>query len=202
MSIKKIYHLLNNQIVNIKPLQPPLAFRQRDNLPVLVVLHATAGATASSSIHHLRSVGLSYHYIITRDAKDSSKSANAENTEPIIHQCVPNTGHAFHVGSTIPAPGGLGINKSSIGISLANIQRKTNPEPYPALQIAALNELLTHLKATVPSLKFLTTHAIVQPWSRSDPLTINGEQLAATHGYEFWRPTAEEIKKHKPKKPK
>ncbi|HEV7779616.1 MAG TPA: N-acetylmuramoyl-L-alanine amidase [Chitinophagaceae bacterium] len=188
--------------MNIQLLQPPLAFRKRDNSPVLVVLHATAGATASSSINHLRGAGLSYHYIITRDAKDSSKSENAKNTEPIIHQCVPNTGHAFHVGSTIPAPGGLGINKSSIGISLANIQRATNPERYPALQIAALNELLAHLKATIPSLQFLTTHAIVQPWNRADPRTINGEQLAATHGYEFWRPTAEEIKKHTPKKPK
>ena len=186
--------------MNIKLLQPPLPFRQRDNLPVLIVLHATAGATARSSIDHLRGVGLSYHYIITRDAKDSSKTANSENTEPIIHQCVPNIGQAFHVGSTIPAPGGRGISKSSIGISLANIQRKTNPEPYPDKQLIALDELLAHLKTTVPSLQFLTTHAIVQPWNRADPLNINGEQLAAKHGYEFWRPTTEEIEKHRPPK--
>jgi len=185
--------------MNIVPLPTFLAFRQRDNQPELVVLHATAGSTAKSSIDHLRGVGLSYHYIITRDARDSSKSERAEDTEPIIHQCVPNTGHAFHVGSTIPAPGGRGINKSSIGISLANIQRITNPELYPPRQVAALENLLAHLKATVPSLRFLTAHAVVQPWNRADPRSINAEQLAATHGYEFWRPTNAEIEAHRPR---
>jgi len=184
--------------MNIQPLQSPLESRQRQNQPVLIVLHATAGATAASSISHLRGVGLSYHYIITRDARDSAKTANAENTEPIIHQCVANNRHAFHVGSTIPAPGGLGINKSSIGISLANIQRKNNPEPYPAKQIAALNELLAHLKSKVPSLKFLTTHAVVQPWNRADPLALKGAEIAAKHGFQFFRPTAEQIEKHTP----
>jgi len=186
--------------MNIQILQPPLASRSRDNLPVIVILHATAGAKASSSINHLRGVGLSYHYIITRDAKDSSKSATTENTVPVIFQCVPDIRQAFHVGSTIPAPGGLGFNRSSIGISLANIQRKVNPEPYPELQIVALNELLAHLKTTVPSLKFLTTHAVIQPWNRSDPFNINGEEIAMRHGFEFFRPTPEEIEKHRPKK--
>jgi N-acetyl-anhydromuramyl-L-alanine amidase AmpD len=186
--------------MSIQQLQPSLAFRKRDNLPELIVLHATAGSTAKSSIDHLRGVGLSYHYIIARDAKDSSKSANAQDTEPIVFQCVPVTGHAFHVGSTIPAPGGLSINRSSIGISLANIQRIVNPEAYTARQIAALNELLTQLKAKIPSLKFLTTHAIVQPWNRADPRSINGEEIAETHGFEFWRPSQAVIEAHRPKK--
>jgi N-acetyl-anhydromuramyl-L-alanine amidase AmpD len=186
--------------MNIQPLQQFLDSRQRNILPELVVLHATAGATARSSIDHLRGVGLSYHYIITRDVKDSTKSETAENTEPIIHQCLPNSEQAFHVGSSIPAPGGMRINKSSIGISLANIQRITNPEPYPAKQIAALEELLAHLKVTVPSLKFLTTHAEVQPWNRADPRNIKAEELAGKHGYEFWRPTPEQIEAHRPKK--
>jgi N-acetyl-anhydromuramyl-L-alanine amidase AmpD len=193
-------YLLFIIIMSIQQLQSSLAFRKRDNLPELIVLHATAGSTAKSSIDFLRGVGLSYHYIISRDAKDSSKSANAQDTEPIIFQCVPVTGHAFHVGSTIPAPGGLGINKSSIGISLANIQKIANPEVYPARQIAALNELLVHLKTKVPSLKFLTTHAMVQPWNRADPRNINGEQIAEMHGFEFWRPTPAEIEAHRPKK--
>jgi N-acetyl-anhydromuramyl-L-alanine amidase AmpD len=184
--------------MNIQPLSSFLPFRERENKPVLIVLHATAGATAKSSINHLRSVGLSYHYIITRDARDSAKSATAENTEPIIFQCVPNEGHAFHVGSTIPAPGGRGINKSSIGISLANIQTQSNPEPYPAKQIAALNELLAHLKSKMPSLKFLTTHAVVQPWNRADPFRINGRQLAERFGFTFFQPTPQQIQQHRP----
>lgn len=186
--------------MNIQKLDSFLPFRERENAPELLVLHATAGSTAKSSIDHLRGVGLSYHYIIARDGKDSAKSINAQDTEAIIFHCVPNEKHAFHVGSTIPAPGGLGINKSSIGVSMANIQRKVNPEAYPARQLKALDELLAHLKATVPSLKFLTMHAIVQPWNRADPLKIDGKMLAAKHGFEFFQPTAAQIKEHTPKK--
>lgn len=188
--------------MNIIAINPQLSFRQRSIQPELIVLHATAGSTARSSIDHLRSVGLSYHYIIARDGKDSSKSSNAENTTPIIFHCVPNEGHAFHVSSKIPSPGGQGINKSSIGISLANIQRKTNPEPYPVLQIQALNELLAHLKTTVPSLKFLSVHAVLQPWNRTDPLHINGQQLAIDHGFQFFLPTASQVAAHRPPKQK
>jgi N-acetyl-anhydromuramyl-L-alanine amidase AmpD len=186
--------------MNIKPLPNFLPHRRRDNQPVLVVLHATAGSTAKSSINHLRSVGFSYHYIITRDARDSSRSETAQDTEPIIHRCVPDVGHAFHVGSTIPAPGGLGINRASIGISLANIQRRTNPESYPIRQLQALDELLSDLKQRVPSLQFLTTHAVVQPWNRKDPLNIIGKELALKHQYEWWEPTPAQIAAHKPRR--
>lgn len=164
--------------MNLRPLTFPLPSRERDVQPELVVLHATAGSTARSSINHLRSVGLSYHYIITRDGKDTAKSENCDNSEPIVHHCVPNMRQAFHVGSTIPAPGGRSINRSSIGISIANIQRKKNPEEYPEKQIQALDELLARLKQEVPSLRFLTTHAAVQPWNRADPLAIIGKDLA------------------------
>ncbi|MEN9640566.1 MAG: hypothetical protein RLZZ262_2435 [Bacteroidota bacterium] len=194
--------LINSKLIamNIIQLDPPLAHRQRSNKPEIIVLHATAGSTARSSINHLRGVGLSYHYIIARDARDTAKSENAQNTEPIIYQCVPNVGHAFHTGSTIPAPGGLGLNKSSIGISLANIQRNANPEPYPVKQMEALNELLAHLKTTLPSLKYLTAHAKVQPWNRADPSRINWAKLAEKHGFIFFIPTDLQIAKHRPKK--
>lgn len=185
--------------MNLKPLASPLPSRERDTKPELVVLHATAGSTARSSIDHLRGVGLSYHYVITRDGRDTAKSENCDNSEPVVHQCVANTRQAFHVSSPIPAPGGRSINRSSIGISLANIQRKKNPEEYPAKQLQALDELLAHLKNEVPSLRFLTTHAAVQPWNRADPLAIIGKELAEKHGYEWWEPTAEEIKTHKPR---
>lgn len=185
--------------MNIVPLQPSLPHRTRSNKPELIVLHATAGSTARSSINHLRGVGLSYHYIITRDARDTAKSENAENTEPVIFHCVPNAGHAFHTGSTIPAPGGLAINKASIGISLANIQRIANPEAYPPKQIAALHELLAHLKSAVPSLKFLTAHALVQPWNRADPSRLNWAQIAQRHGFTLFKPTQDQIDRHRPR---
>lgn len=185
----------------LKQLSPWLAHRDRNNAPDLIVLHATAGASAASSIATLRGRGLSYHFIIARDEKDSGKSELATGNPPIVFQGVPVSDHAFHVGSTIPAPSGHGINKASVGIGLANIQRRTNPEPYPAGQIEALHAVIDLVLRQVPSIRFLTTHAVVQPWNRSDPQGIDGKPVATRHGLTWWEPTADQVKAHKPKKP-
>jgi N-acetyl-anhydromuramyl-L-alanine amidase AmpD len=188
--------------MNIKELNPPLDHRDRAVPPSVILLHATAGATAKSSIDHLRGIGLSYHYIIARDGKDSAKSAKHDGSEPIIFSCVPVDKVAFHCSSTIPVKGTPSgrINNHSIGISLANIQTKKNPEDYPPKQLAALEELVADLIKKVPSLRMITTHAKVQPWNRADPLAIEAAEIAKRHGLEFWVPTDAEVKAHTPKK--
>jgi N-acetyl-anhydromuramyl-L-alanine amidase AmpD len=185
----------------IRQVTPWLPHRDRNNAPELIVLHATAGSTAASSIAHLRSVGLSYHYIIARDEKDSSRSENATGNPVAVFHCVPVADHAFHTGSTIPAPSGHGINKASVSISLANIQRRTNPESYPSRQIEALHEVIELIVQQAPTVRLLTTHAVVQPWNRADPLAIDGKAIAERHGLTWWEPTAQQVKAHRPKKP-
>jgi N-acetyl-anhydromuramyl-L-alanine amidase AmpD len=185
--------------VNIVPVNPPLPHRSREDSPVLIVLHATAGATARSSVDHLRGVGNSYHFIIARDGRDSAHSDRSDNTDPIIFHCVPEAGHAFHASSTVPVPGRNGsINRNSIGVSLANIQNRSNPEPYTPKQIDAMFRLLRHLKDQVPSLRMLTTHAVVQPWNRGDPLGLNGQEIAAKIGLQWWQPADDIIRAHRP----
>lgn len=185
----------------LKQVAPWLSHRDRNNAPELIVLHATAGATAASSIQHLRGQGLSYHYVIARDEQDSPKSEKATGNPVLVFHCAPVHDQAFHVGSTIPVPSGHGINKASVGIALANIQRSTNPEPYPARQIEALHELIELVQRQVPTIGLLTTHAAVQPWNRADPRGIDGPAIAARHGLAWWEPTAEQIKAHRPRKP-
>lgn len=185
----------------VKQISPWLPHRDRNTAPELIVLHATAGATASSSIAHLRGVGLSYHYIIARDEKDSGKSEQAGGGPALVFHCAPVGDHAFHVGSTIPSPSGHGINKASVGIGLANIQRRTNPEPYTPAQLEALHALIELVVLQAPSIRFLTTHAVIQPWNRSDPLGIDGKAIAARHGLTWWEPSAEQVKAHKPRRP-
>lgn len=185
----------------IVTLDPPLPSRSRKAPPTLIVLHATAGATARSSIDHLRSVGLSYHRIIARDGKDTSKSENADGTEPTVFACVSLDRVAFHVGSTIPIPvTGATINNGSVGISMANIQRSTSPEPYTSAQIIMLDTLVAQVKAVIPTITQITAHAFVQPWNRSDPLLVDIDAIGARHGLSVWRPSAAEIKAHTPKK--
>lgn len=184
--------------LNIVALPRSLSTTLRSVQPTLIVLHATAGASAMSSINHLRSVGLSYHYVIARDGRDSARTRDADGSTPIIYKCVDDAHRAAHVGSTIPAPSGEGsINKCSIGISLANMQ--SGGERYTPKQIEALHQLLAHLKRAHPSLRHLTNHANVQPWNRADPLGIDARAVSAAHGFTYFEPTASQIRDHRPR---
>ncbi|MDK9709307.1 MAG: N-acetylmuramoyl-L-alanine amidase [Desulforhopalus sp.] len=174
--------------------------------PTLLVLHATAGASARSSIDYLRSKGNAYHFIIARDSLDSDWTYKSDGTESLVYQCVRYHHRGRHASSTIPVPGthGEGINDCSIAISLANLQKHVpndpNPgsEEYTEQQMLALNALIILVKNEVPSLKMLTTHAVVQPWNRSDPVGIYGQEIAARHDLDWWQPTPAEIDKYKP----
>lgn len=142
-------------IPNIEILVPPLPRRRRSKKITTIVLHATAGGTALSSISHLRNVGNSYHYIIERDGK--------------IYKCVPTDRDAFHSGVS-DGPQGPDVNLYSIGISLANFQGfKGKMEGYTDAQIEAMDWLIEQLVNSIPTLKYITTHRIISPGRRADP---------------------------------
>jgi N-acetyl-anhydromuramyl-L-alanine amidase AmpD len=187
---------MHYSIVNVTP---PLSTSVWADSPTAIVLHATAGATGRSSVDFLRSVGLSYHYIIARDSKDTASSLSAEGTIPVVYACVPLSCRAAHVGSIIPFPDSNGriANRCAIGVSLANRQ---NGETYPEKQLEALSPLITAIVEAVPTIKTLTTHAVIQPWNRRDPLAVDGPALAAEHGLSWFEPTAAEIEQYTPKK--
>lgn len=179
--------------------------------PTLLILHATAGASAQSSIDYLRKKGNAYHFIIARDKHDARWSHEADGSECVVFQCVRYHHWGRHVSTTIPVPETKSgdINDYSIAISLANLQARapgspaSGPEEYTTQQMLALNELITLVKKEVPTLKYLTTHAVVQPWNRADPVRIDGPAIAERHELTWWKPTAAQIAAHKPKpKPK
>lgn len=178
---------------------PPLSTSVWAAPATAIVLHATAGGTARSSIDHLRSVSLGYHIIIARDGKDSGSSAISDSTDPIVYFCVPLTNRAAHVGSNIPFPnsGNRIANRCAIGISLANRQ---NGEAYTPKQISVLSEIIDIVRAKLPSITHLATHAVIQPWNRRDPVNVSGSALASKHGLKWFAPTASEIAKFTPKK--
>ena len=178
---------------------PPLTSSVWAAPPTAIVLHATAGSTARSSIDHLRSVGLGYHIIIARDGRDTAKTVNADGSDPIVYVCTPFENRAAHVGSNVPIEGSNGriANRCAIGISLANRQ---NGEAYTPKQIAVLSEIIEHVKAKLPTVTHLTTHAVIQPWNRADPRQIDGKNLAKKHGLKWFQPTAGMIAQFTPKK--
>jgi len=178
---------------------PPLTTSVWAAPPTAIVLHATAGSTARSSVDHLRSVGLGYHFIIARDGKDTAKSVNADGSDPIVYFCTPIENRAAHVGSNVPIEGSGGriANRCAIGISLANRQ---NGEAYTAKQLSVLSEIIEAVKAKLPTVTHLMTHAVIQPWNRSDPVQVDGKALATKHGLIWFQPSAAMIDQFKPKK--
>lgn len=178
---------------------PPLLDSDWSAPPTMIVLHATAGGTARSSIDHLRSVRLGYHFIIARDGKDAGKTATSDGTDPIVFFCIPTVNRAAHVGSTIPMPdsGGRIANRCAIGISLANLQ---NGEAYTPKQLTVLDEIIALVQQECPKVTHLTTHTKIQPWNRADPKGIDGPAVARRHGLRFFEPTQAQIEAHRPPK--
>ena len=196
--------------MNLQRLSSPLSTAPRKDgvQPTLLILHATAGASAMSSIDYLRTKGNAYHFIIARDSKDSPWTYQSDGSESVIYQCVRYQHRARHVSTTIPVPGTKDghINDYAIAVSLANFQGKVKQDPHPGpeeytdQQMLALNGLLTLIKQDVPTIKYLPTHAVVQPWNRADPVRIDGKVIAARMGWDWWQPSKAEVERHRPKK--
>lgn len=148
-----------------------LPTRSRKATITTIVLHASAGKSATSSISWLAKIGLSYHYIIERDGT--------------ITKCAPTSRVAFHAGKSF-GPNGNNVNEYSIGICLANMN---NGEVYPFTQIDAAHALVNELNQGIESIEFITTHYLVSPGRKTDPYKFKFEQFANKTGLTAWRPT-------------
>ena len=118
-----------------------------------IILHATAGHSAESSISWLKRDGVdaSYHYIIEDDG--------------VITKCVPTSRKAWHAGKSF-GPEGNDVNPCTIGIAFANIN--DGREPYTDAQLNACAVLIGVLKDAFP-LTWIATHHGVAPTRKNDP---------------------------------
>jgi N-acetyl-anhydromuramyl-L-alanine amidase AmpD len=158
----------------ITALKTWLASRSRKRPTTTIVLHATDGASASSSIAWLREIGLSYHYVIERDGE--------------ITKAVPVSRVAYHAGKSM-GPDGPNVNDYSIGISFANFESRR--ESLTAAQVNACKNLVQELAVSDPHLNWLTTHAVISPGRKTDPRMLSRENLTAialASGLMVWRP--------------
>lgn len=147
-----------------------LASRARKTPATTVVLHATAGESASGAISWLRKIGLSYHYVIAKDGT--------------VTKCVPTGRVAFHAGVS-EGPDGSNVNNYSIGVSMAN--RNDGADPYPREQVAACADLVKELKQGIPSLKWLTCHYSIAPTRKTDPRGFPALMIAQEAGLKPWK---------------
>lgn len=129
-----------------------LVSRARKRPITTIVVHATAGASAMSSVNWLRVVANSYHYLIDRDGS--------------VIKAVPVSRVAFHAGRSV-GPEGANVNEYSIGIAFAN--RDDGKEQITEAQMVALVGLCKEIEANVPTVKWLTTHKRISPGRKVDP---------------------------------
>lgn len=138
-----------------------------------VVLHATAGSTFSGALQALKARELSYHYIIEDERE----------TDGIVRKCVPYGRVAYHAGKSF-GPNGSNVNNYSVGISFVN--RNDGVDGYSVLQYKACLELIKQLQKAIPTLRYITTHAIISPDRKTDPRNFPIEQMAKDCGLQLW----------------
>ena len=129
-----------------------------------IVLHATVIDDINSVINHFKNPAsqVSAHYTIDKDGS--------------IVQHVDITKRAWHAGKSQMADGRENVNDFSIGIELIN--PNDGIDPWPDQQIAAIKELIQHIKQNT-EINYIVSHAeIAVPAGRkSDPLGLNISQF-------------------------
>lgn len=124
----------------------------------LVVVHYTATETLAEALGKMAIRGVSAHYAIDLDGT--------------VHALVPEEKRAWHAGKGCWR-GITDVNSASIGIELVNIGIERGDEgfpakPFPALQIAALHDLIDDIRRRRGPLE-LVGHSDVAPGRKLDP---------------------------------
>lgn len=138
--------------------------------PNYVVLHATSNDTAEQALATLSNAAkkVSAHYLIARDGT--------------LHQLVAERNRAWHAGESYW--GGLtDLNSASIGIELDN----NGEEPFPAVQINVLLELMADIKRRhgIPAANFVG-HGDIAPRRKVDPGHFFPWKRLAGQGFGLW----------------
>jgi N-acetylmuramoyl-L-alanine amidase len=135
-----------------------------------VILHHTGSDSLERALGTLTSPlsNVSSHYLIDRNGR--------------ILQLVDENLRAWHAGESYWG-GDMDINSASIGIELVN----NGNEPFPALQIAALLDLLKDIQSRyhIPRANYLG-HADIAPGRKSDPSAFFPWHQLAVAGFGMW----------------
>lgn len=124
------------------------------------VVHATAGGTSSGAMSVTQQGTASWHWLVP----DENEDAHGEH----VWRCVPDSGAAWHVLSSVkhPADGLKNINDRSLGVEIVNVQ--DGRDTYSDWQVYVTAELVRYAMSRYP-IRYLYTHAYLDPGRKSDP---------------------------------
>ena len=152
----------------IRALATFLMSRARKEPVKMIVLHATAGGSASGAISTLRLRGLSYHAIIS-----DQREVDGETIK-----CVPDSRVAFHAGAS-QGPYGSNVNRYTLGASFVNLN--DGKDPYSAKQVEAMLSRCVSWCLAYPTITHLSTHYWVSPGRKNDPKNGPGFDIVSFH---------------------
>ena len=136
---------------------PNHSARPKNQLPEIIVLHATAGKTDSGDVSWCTSweSKVSYHAIIGRDGT--------------LYTLVPTMRQAWHAGKS-EWKGRTGCNAFSLGLAFAN--RHDGSEMLTASQIRTAEALIRIWRRQYPKIQDIVTHGEIAPGRKDDPARI------------------------------
>lgn len=180
--------------MDYRRVEPPLPHRERPANVIVdtLVLHSTVTGTAEEAVRVLRARELSYHALGGKDGR--------------ILECCPIEKVAHHGGNSYgPREETAGISREqnaqhmfiancsvndyTVSFSFANMN--DGVDPYTEPQLVAALEWIEMVRCTYPLL-WLTTHGIVSPGRKNDPLGLDLDAFAARCGLKVWRPKPSE----------
>ncbi len=138
------------------------------------VVHYTGMKSRDEALERLRdpAAKVSAHYLIDQ--------------EGAVFRLVPEEQRAWHAGVSYWR-GERDINSTSIGIELCNPGHDWGYRPFPAAQLAALDELLKGVFARYRlSPEALLGHSDIAPSRKSDPGELFPWRDFAENGFGFW----------------
>ena len=128
-----------------------------------VVIHATAGSSSEGAISVMRDEHASFHWLVP--AKDEPQHGNT------VWACVPEARAAWHVLNTCHNPDVNDdkqmVNHWSLGIEVVNSQKAG--DSFSSWQVEATAQIVRYCWAKYPNLKYIVSHAKLDPERRSDP---------------------------------
>ncbi|PWK75562.1 N-acetylmuramoyl-L-alanine amidase [Aminobacter sp. AP02] len=128
-----------------------------------IVIHATAGASSEGAVSVIKSRSASFHWLVP----DENEAAHAKNVWATCHEAR----RAWHVRNTASHPdvyfGEQGVNDYSLGIEIVNMVASS--DRYSDWQVAATAQIVRYCWEKYPNLKYIVSHAKLDPTRRTDP---------------------------------
>lgn len=128
-----------------------------------IAIHATAGSSSWGAMSVMKGGNASWHWLVP----DENEKAHGK----FAWACAPEARAAWHIRNSVSHPfineGQNKINHWSLGVEVVN--RQIEGDSFSDWQVDMTAKIVRYAWAKYPNLKYVFSHALVDPNRRSDP---------------------------------